>query len=331
MYKYLRYVLFALDAERAHRLTVLFLRYFYKLFFWRKLPQKPVSLWGLEFPNPLGIAAGFDKNAECVDGLFSLGFGFVEVGTVTPKGQVGNPKPRLFRIPLREALINRMGFNNQGVEQLIENIRIRKSKGLLAINIGKNAETPIEQALDDYLFCLEKVYAFADMIVINISSPNTKGLRDLQQAGQVEQLLLKCREKRDALAVNFGKRHPLLVKITIDLPESERAYIAENVLKIGLDGIIISNTSLDHSAVKGLAFADENGGLSGKPLLPNVLEAIVALRALLPKTIGIIGVGGVSSASDAKALLAAGANLVQIYSGMVYHGPGLVAEIIQAL
>jgi dihydroorotate dehydrogenase len=330
MYKFFRSILFRLDPERAHRLTLFLLRHFHFMFR-RKLPKKTVFLWGLEFPNPLGIAAGFDKNAECVDGLFSLGFGFVEVGTVTPKPQPGNPKPRLFRIPSAWALINRMGFNNLGLEKLIANIKARKSTGILAVNIGKNASTPLEVAFEDYLFCLEKVYSYADIIVVNISSPNTKGLRDLQQAGQVEELLLKCREKRDALARENGKRVPLLLKITIDLEEHARAYIAECLLKVGFDGIIISNTTIDHSPVKGLPFAEEVGGLSGKPLFPQVLEAITQLRALLPKEIGIIGVGGVFSASDAKALLAAGANLVQIYSGMVYRGPGLVTEIIQAL
>lgn len=330
MYKFFRWILFRLDPERAHRLTLFFLRHFHFIFR-RKLTKKPVFLWGLEFPNPLGIAAGFDKNAECVDGLFSLGFGFVEVGTVTPKPQAGNPKPRLYRIPEVEALINRMGFNNLGVEELIKNIQARKSQGILAINIGKNASTSLEDAVDDYLYCLEKVYAYADMIVVNISSPNTKGLRDLQQAGQVEGLLQKCREKRDVLANQSGKQLPLLVKITVDLEESARAYIADCLMKVGFDGLIISNTSVDHSSVKGLPFAEETGGLSGRPLFPQVLEATRQLRALLPKNIGIIGVGGVFSASDAKSLLAAGANLVQIYSGMVYRGPGLVAEIIRAL
>jgi dihydroorotate dehydrogenase len=295
------------------------------------LPRKSVSLWGIDFPNPIGMAAGFDKNAECVDGLFAIGFGFVEVGTVTPKPQSGNPKPRLFRLPSKNALINRMGFNNQGIDALINNIRSRKSKGIVAINIGKNAQTPIEKASDDYVFCLEKVYSYADMIVMNVSSPNTKDLRTLQQEGQIEQLLLACANTRNSLALTYHKRVPLLLKITIDLSVEERAYIAKCIMNLHLDGIIISNTTIDHSAVKGLPFAEEAGGLSGHSLLPEVEVAIKHLRSLLPDTIGIVGVGGVFSGEDAKRLLAAGANLVQLYSGMVYRGPGLVGEIIRSL
>lgn len=331
MYRIIRPILFLFDPECAHKLTLFVLKYFSRFLFVGKIKNKPVQCLGLTFANPLGIAAGFDKNGEAIDGLFRMGFGFVEVGTVTPKPQTGNSKPRLFRLPKAKALINRMGFNNFGVDNLIGNIKRRRLSGILIVNVGKNAVTPIENAADDYLIGIEKAYPYADLITINISSPNTARLRELQQHGQLEKLLSSCVKCRDALQEKASRRVPLLVKITIDLSDRQQRFIADFVPSIGIDGIILSNTSINRDAVKELPHADEKGGLSGQPLLEKVLPAIRRLRAQLPAEYPIIGIGGISSADDAKAMLDAGANLIQLYTGLVYRGPGLVREIVDSV
>ena len=346
LYGLARPFLFGFDPEHAHELTLdgLARTQNTPLACAYAAPRvdDPVRLAGLEFPNRVGLAAGLDKNARCIDAFAAMGFGFVEVGTVTPKAQPGNPKPRMFRLPQRDALINRLGFNNEGLDAFLANVqkaRFRKNGGgssgkkpmLLGLNIGKNATTPIERAVDDYLACLDGVYAHADYVTINISSPNTANLRTLQSDEALDALLGAIAERRHALAERTRRRVPLLVKIAPDLDENQVAVIAATLQRHGMDGVIATNTTLARDAVAGLPHAGEAGGLSGAPVREASNRVIAQLRAALGAGFPIIGVGGILSAADAKAKIAAGADVVQIYTGLIYRGPALVREAAQAL
>ncbi len=339
-YALVRPLLFQMDPEQAHDLTL------NRLAKWQNTPLQtlwsspqvadPVTLAGLAFPNRVGLAAGLDKNARCIDAFAAMGFGFIEVGTVTPLAQPGNPQPRMFRLPQAEALINRLGFNNQGLESFVKNVqqsRRRQQPGapLLGLNIGKNAATPIERATDDYLIGLSGVYPFADYVTINISSPNTKNLRALQSDEALDGLLGALAERRESLSLTHQKRIPLFVKIAPDLDESQIKLIAATMRRHGMDGVIATNTTLARSAVQGLRHAEEAGGLSGRPVLEASNHVIQQLRAELGAGYPIIGVGGILSAADALAKRQAGADVVQIYTGLIYRGPALVNEVAKAL
>nr|WP_269156085.1 quinone-dependent dihydroorotate dehydrogenase [Pandoraea apista] len=330
-----RRALFCLDAEQAHHLTLATLRGAASLglagLVGQTLPEDPRTVMGIRFPNPVGLAAGLDKDGSCIDGLAALGFGFVEVGTVTPRPQPGNPKPRIFRLPQAEAIINRMGFNNGGVEQFLQNVQSARYKGPLGLNIGKNADTPIERAVDDYLICLEKVYPYATYVTVNISSPNTKNLRQLQGGDELDALLGKLKDKQRQLSDRHGKYVPIALKIAPDLDDEQIKVIAGTLTRHGFDGVIATNTTLSREAVAGLPYANETGGLSGRPVFDASNRVIRALATELGGALPIIGVGGILSGADAKAKLDAGASLVQVYSGLIYRGPELVRECVQAL
>jgi dihydroorotate dehydrogenase len=337
-YALARPFLFGLDAETAHELTMEALartqRTPLDCVFGSTRVDDPVTVAGLRFPNRVGMAAGLDKNARVIDALGAMGFGFVEVGTVTPLPQPGNPKPRMFRLPKANALINRLGFNNEGLDAFVANVqraRFRQNGGVLGLNIGKNAATPIEQATDDYLKGLEGVYPHADYVTVNISSPNTKNLRALQSDEALDALLSALAARREQLAQAQGRRVPLFVKIAPDLDENQVGVVAATLLRHGMDGVIATNTTLSRDAVKGLPHAEEAGGLSGAPVLQASNSVIRQLRAALGPTYPIIGVGGVMSAADAVSKLDAGANLVQIYTGLIYQGPALVRDAALAL
>ena len=338
-YSVARAFLFGIDAEAAHELTlatIARLQHSPAQSLWRQ-PRiaDPVTLAGLSFPNRIGLAAGLDKNGRCIDGLGAMGFGFVEVGTVTPLAQPGNPKPRLFRLPQAQALINRLGFNNEGLAAFLANVRqsrsFRRSGGMLGLNIGKNAATPIERAADDYLTCLDGVYPYADYVTVNISSPNTRNLRELQGDEALGALLGTLHRRRLELADRHGRKVPLFVKIAPDLEPSQVQVIARTLRDSHFDGVIATNTTIARDAVQGLAHADEAGGLSGKPVFQASNRVIGQLRAALGSDFPIIGVGGVMSGADAKAKIEAGADLVQIYTGLIYRGPELVTEAAKAL
>lgn len=335
MYSLIRNVLFNLDAENAHDLTIASLKATGKgplsLFHKQCVPNKPVEVMGIKFANPVGLAAGLDKNGECVDAFAGMGFGFVEVGTVTPKPQPGNEKPRLFRLPKANAIINRMGFNNKGVDYLVSEVKKAKANTVLGINIGKNKLTPEENAKDDYVICMRKVYQHADYITINISSPNTPGLRSLQYGEALNELLSAIKQEQKVLAEQHGRYVPVAVKIAPDLTEEEIAGIAECLVSNEIDGVIATNTTLERDKVKHLAHGDEAGGLSGQPLTEKSTEVIRLLANALDGKMPIIGVGGIQSAADAKAKLAAGASLVQVYTGFIYKGPKLIKDIVNAL
>jgi dihydroorotate dehydrogenase len=290
---------------------------------------------GIRFPNPVGLAAGLDKDGACIDGLAALGFGFIEIGTVTPRAQPGNSKPRMFRLPQANALINRMGFNNSGVDAFVRNVQASRfyqdKQGVLGLNIGKNADTPIERANDDYLTCLEKVYPFADYVTVNISSPNTKNLRQLQQASELGALLSALKQAQRSLSDRHGRYVPIALKIAPDLDAEQITSIADSLLQHQIDAVIATNTTITRDAIQGLAHADEAGGLSGAPVLPLSNRVVSALRGELGDTIPIIGVGGILSGADAQAKMLAGASLVQVYTGLIYRGPALVSECVQAL
>ena len=336
-----RALLFRMDPEAAHDFTIDMLARTQNTplacAYSNTRVDDPVTLAGLRFPNRVGMAAGLDKNARCIDGLGAMGFGFVEVGTVTPLAQPGNPKPRMFRLPEANALINRMGFNNEGLDAFIANVQratFRKKNGtplLLGLNIGKNAATPIEGATDDYLIGLTGVYPHADYVTVNISSPNTKNLRALQSDEALDALLGAIAAKRESLAQQHGKRVPIFVKIAPDLDENQVKVIAATLQRHGMDGVIATNTTLSREAVSGLPHAEETGGLSGTPVLEMSNRVIRQLRAALGQGYPIIGVGGIFSAADALGKIAAGADLVQIYTGLIYKGPELVKEVAQAL
>ncbi len=336
MYSLARPFLFSLDAERAHGMGLAALDTAYRvgttpLLVPRTAPL-PTTVFGLQFPNPVGLAAGLDKNGEHVDALFALGFGSVEIGTITPRPQSGNPRPRLFRLPGHRAIINRMGFNNDGVDALVRNVeRARNRRGVLGINIGKNKDTPNEQALDDYLACLDKVFPLADYITVNISSPNTAGLRELQEENALRQLIGGLRERQEQLSGQHGRRVPMLVKVAPDLNERDIDAAARVLAEVQVDGVIATNTTIDRSAIAGDRLASEAGGLSGAPLLQQSTLVLRRLRARLPESMPLVGVGGIVSGADAVAKMAAGAALVQCYSGLVFRGPVLVSECVEAI
>ncbi|HEX7731719.1 MAG TPA: quinone-dependent dihydroorotate dehydrogenase [Rhodanobacter sp.] len=335
MYDLLRPLLFALDAETAHGLTLYGLDVAHRSelmrFVARPAAELPVEAFGIRFPNPVGLAAGLDKNAEHLDALGALGFGFVEVGTVTPRPQAGNPKPRLFRLPQHEAVINRMGFNNAGVDALLRNVERSDYRGVLGINIGKNKDTPNEHAADDYLRCLERVYGRASYVTVNISSPNTQGLRDLQEEATLRRFVATLRERQEQLGSQHGARKPMLLKIAPDLSEHEQDGIAETLLATGIDGVICTNTTIDHALVADDPRGNEAGGLSGKPLFARSTEVLRGMRRRLGGRVPIVGVGGILDGGDAAEKLDAGATLVQLYSGLVYRGPRLIAECVDEI
>jgi dihydroorotate dehydrogenase len=338
-YALTRPFLFGLDAERAHELTLDAIARLQgtplQRLWWQPRTDDPVTLAGLRFANRIGLAAGLDKNGRCIDGLGAMGFGFVEVGTVTPLPQPGNPRPRMFRLTSAHALINRLGFNNDGLQAFIANVRrarrFRAGGGVLGLNIGKNAATPIERALDDYLLGLDGVFAHADYVTVNISSPNTKDLRSLQSDAALDALLSALVQRRDALAREHRRAVPMFVKIAPDLDDAQIRAIAAALKRHGIDGVIATNTTVSRDAVRGLPHANETGGLSGTPVFEASNRVIAALRAELGTKMPIIGVGGVLSGADARAKRAAGADLVQIYTGLIYKGPGLVRECAAAL
>jgi dihydroorotate dehydrogenase len=338
-YALTRPLLFGMDAERAHELTLDSLARLQNTpaqCLWSGARvDDPVAIAGLRFPNRVGLAAGLDKNGRCIDGLGAMGFGFIEVGTVTPKAQPGNPRPRMFRLPQAEALINRLGFNNEGLEAFLANVRrahsFRARGGIVGLNIGKNAATPIEQAVDDYLIGLDGVAPHADYVTVNISSPNTKNLRALQSDEALDALLSALVARRDALAKALGRRVPMFLKIAPDLDDAQIALIAATLQRHGMDGVIATNTTIARDAVQGLPHAEEAGGLSGRPVLQASNRVICALRGALGRGFPIIGVGGVMSGADARSKIEAGADLVQVYTGLIYRGPELVTEVARAL
>lgn len=335
MYSLARPLLYALEPERAHAQSMRLLELGYHSGASRLLWPQPKALvtraFGLSFPNPVGLAAGLDKNGEHIDALFALGFGFIEIGTVTPRAQAGNPKPRLFRLRRDGALINRMGFNNAGVDAVVRNVERSKRHGILGINIGKNKDTPNESAADDYLLCMQRVYGLADYLVVNISSPNTQGLRELQGEEALRRLLGTLREQQERLAVMYGKRVPMLVKLAPDLSESEIDTIATVLNQAQIDGVIATNTTLDRAPVLGHPLAHESGGLSGQPLYGRSTRVLRRLRARLDERISLVGVGGVMSAADAAGKVAAGATLIQLYSGLIFAGPALIRDTVDAI
>ncbi|MFU9137701.1 quinone-dependent dihydroorotate dehydrogenase [Erwinia tasmaniensis] len=332
-YPLVRKALFQLDAERAHELTLQQLQRITGTpllhLIRQTVPFRPVNCMGLTFKNPLGLAAGLDKNGECIDALGALGFGFIEVGTVTPRPQAGNDKPRMFRVLEAEGIINRMGFNNLGVDRLVENVKKSHFDGVLGINIGKNKDTPVEQGKEDYLICMEKIYPYAGYIAINISSPNTPDLRTLQYGEALDDLLQAIKEMQKNLAARHHKYVPLAVKIAPDLSEEELSQIADSLVRHNIEGVIATNTTLDRSLVAGLKHADEAGGLSGRPVQLRSTEIIRRLSQELQGRLPIIGVGGIDSLVSAREKLAAGASLIQVYSGFIYKGPPLVREIVR--
>lgn len=341
-YALTRPFLFGMDAEAAHELTMNMLargqRTPLQWAWCNETVADPIELAGLRFPNRVGMAAGLDKNARCIDALAAMGFGFVEVGTVTPKPQPGNPKPRMFRLPEARALINRLGFNNEGLDAFLHNVQQAQCRSqrpgnrlLLGLNIGKNATTPIENATSDYLICLEGVYAHADYVTVNISSPNTQNLRALQSDAALDGLLGVIAERRETLASQHGRRVPIFVKIAPDLDESQVAVIADTLQKHGMDGVIATNTTISRAAVQGMRHAQEMGGLSGAPVLEASNQVIRQLRAALGSRFPIIGVGGIMSADDAVSKIRAGADVVQIYTGLIYEGPELVTKAAKAI
>lgn len=333
-YSIIKPILFQLDPECSHDLTLKSLKLASQM---HLLPDAKTSnckvreVMGLSFPNPVGLAAGLDKNGAVIDGMAALGFGFVEVGTVTPRPQPGNPKPRLFRIKQAEGIINRFGFNNLGVDQLVENVKAAKYQGILGINIGKNFDTPNEKAVDDYVLCMQKVYAHASYITVNISSPNTKNLRSLQEKEALSALLAQLKLTQAELAQQHGKYVPIALKIAPDLTETEVTEIAELLMQHKMDAVIATNTTLAREAVKGLPYAGEAGGLSGLPVQAQSTIVIRQLANALKGSLPIIGVGGIASGQDAAQKIAAGASLVQVYSGLIYQGPSLIKDICKAL
>ncbi|MGT3927032.1 quinone-dependent dihydroorotate dehydrogenase [Escherichia coli] len=331
-YPFVRKALFQLDPERAHEFTFQQLRRItgtpFEALVRQKVPAKPVNCMGLTFKNPLGLAAGLDKDGECIDALGAMGFGSIEIGTVTPRPQPGNDKPRLFRLVDAEGLINRMGFNNLGVDNLIENVKKAHYDGVLGINIGKNKDTPVEQGKDDYLICMDKIYPYAGYIAINISSPNTPGLRTLQYGEALDDLLIAIKNKQNDLQKIHQKYVPIAVKIAPDLSEEELIQVADSLVRHNIDGVIATNTTLDRSLVQGMKNCDQTGGLSGRPLQLKSKEIIRRLSQELNGRLPIIGVGGIDSVIAAREKIAAGATLVQIYSGFIFKGPPLIKEIV---
>ena len=334
MYPLIRPLLFSLDPEKAHSLSMGSLEMASKLGLTKLIyPQvnRPVEIMGLSFPNAVGLSAGLDKNGDHIDALGSLGFGFIEIGTVTPRPQPGNPMPRLFRLPQANAIINRMGFNNLGVEHLVENAKRCKFTGPLGINVGKNFDTPLEQAAEDYLSCIRAAYDYADYLTVNISSPNTPGLRNLQQGDDLANLTQKLVNELKALNEESGGSVPLTVKIAPDLDADEIKQMADTLVASGVDGIIATNTTLERKAVEGMQHGSEQGGLSGAPVREQSTKVIQILSEHLKGELPIIGVGGIETAEHAKEKVDAGADLVQIYTGFIYRGPAMISKIAKAL
>lgn len=335
IYSLLKPLLFQLDAEKAHDLTLKNLKIAERFKLLKLLPKPatctPREVMGLRFPNPVGLAAGLDKNAAYIDGLAALGFGFIEVGTITPRPQPGNPKPRLFRVPEAQGIINRFGFNNLGVDQLVRNVQAASYRGVLGINIGKNFDTPNERAVEDYLICMQKVYAHASYITVNISSPNTKNLRQLQEKEALSALLASLKAEQTTLAQKHGRYVPVALKIAPDLIEAQVVEIADLLKQHQIDGVIATNTTLARDAVKGMPNGEETGGLSGAPVRHQSTLVIQQLAKQLAGELPIIGVGGILGGADAIEKMAVGASLVQVYSGLIYRGPALVGEICAAL
>ena len=334
LYSLARTALFQLDPELAHDLALKSLSALgpaATLLGAGADRREARRVMGIDFPNPVGLAAGLDKNGEYIDALAALGFGFIEIGTVTPRPQPGNPRPRMFRVVEHEAIINRLGFNNDGVEKLLANVDKASFRGVLGINIGKNFDTPLERAADDYLQCLEAVYSRATYVTVNISSPNTKNLRDLQSREKLDELLAALMSARASLAVKHGASKPLVVKIAPDLDASQVDAIAELAVKHAVDGLIATNTTVDREDIAGHRHAGEIGGLSGRPLLARSTEVLARLNAALGARVPLIGVGGILSGADARAKIDAGASLVQVYTGFIYRGPDLIAQARSAL
>lgn len=335
MFSLIRRLLFCFDPETSHYLALKALKWFDRCgasaLIAKPPPADPVEVMGIRFPNRIGLAAGLDKNAEYIDGLAALGFGFVEVGTVTPVAQPGNPKPRLFRLPQVQGIINRMGFNNHGVDYLLAQVKASRFRGVLGINIGKNKDTPAERAVDDYLVCMRKVYPLASYITVNLSSPNTPGLRDLQFGEPLDNLLAQLKAEQGALQQQHQRYVPLAVKIAPDMAGDDIRQVAGALLKHGIDAVIATNTTINRDAVAGLPYGDETGGLSGGPLTEASTHVIRQFRQALGDSFPIIGVGGIMSGRDAADKIAAGASLVQIYSGFIYSGPALLGEAGRAI
>ncbi|KAF7769782.1 dihydroorotate dehydrogenase [Pseudoalteromonas citrea] len=334
-YDIARRYMFSRDAEWAHDFALNNLRRFantpLSAAWSQTVADKPVNFLGLDFKNPVGLAAGLDKNAECIDAFGQMGFGFLEVGTVTPRPQAGNDKPRIFRLPDAHAVINRMGFNNKGVDNLVNNVKAAKYSGILGINIGKNKDTPNEQGKDDYIHCMRKVFEHASYITVNISSPNTPGLRDLQYGDALDDLLESLKSEQMDLIAKHNKSVPMLVKIAPDIDAVQVAQIAESLTKNRIDGVIATNTTLERTAVQGMQYAEEAGGLSGRPVREKSTFVVDELRRITEGKLPIIGVGGIDSAESAKEKLSAGADLIQVYTGFIYEGPGLVKRIVDGL
>lgn len=330
LYQIARPLLFSLSAEQAHELTLALLRRGAGRLWPGCVPARPVSVMGIDFPNPVGLAAGLDKNGDCISGLAALGFGFIEVGTVTPRPQPGNPAPRLFRLPRARALINRMGFNNHGLDGLLRAVEASRYDGVLGINIGKNVDTPVERAVDDYLLCLEGAHRAASYVVVNVSSPNTPGLRSLQHGDALNALLDTLRAAQTRLDQQSGRRVPLLIKIAPDNDDEALAALAAALVNHGMDGVIVGNTTVSRPDVAGMRHANEAGGLSGAPLKPLADRALASMVRLLDGRMPVIGVGGISSGADVADKQRLGASLVQLYSGLIYRGPGLIGEAVRA-
>lgn len=334
-YDLARRFMFTRDAEWAHEFALNNLRRFahtpLSAAWSQTVPNKPVNFLGLEFKNPVGLAAGLDKNAECIDAFSQMGFGFVEVGTVTPRPQAGNDKPRIFRLPQSNAIINRMGFNNKGVDNLVNNVKAAKYDGILGINIGKNKDTPNEQGKDDYIHCMRKVFEHASYITVNISSPNTPGLRDLQYGEALDDLLQSLKNEQLDLAAKHNKHVPMLVKIAPDLDAVQISQVSDSLINNKIDGVIATNTTLERAAVQGQQYADEAGGLSGQPVRARSTHVVSEIKRLTEGKLPIIGVGGIDDAESAKEKFSAGADLVQVYTGFIYKGPELVKTILKGL
>ncbi|AJG18909.1 quinone-dependent dihydroorotate dehydrogenase [Cupriavidus basilensis] len=338
LYPLFRPALFSMDAEDAHHFTLNNLLRAKRMglagCIGNTIADDPRTVMGVRFPNPVGLAAGLDKDGAYIDGLAAFGFGFIEVGTVTPRPQAGNPRPRMFRLPQADALINRMGFNNGGVDAFIANVNASRWKaegGVLGLNIGKNADTPIERAVDDYLHCLERVYPHASYVTVNISSPNTKNLRQLQGASELDHLLCTLKDAQQRLADKYKRYVPLALKIAPDLDADQIGNIGDALVRHRIDGVIATNTTIARDAVRGLPHGEEAGGLSGRPVFESSTRVVKSLRAVVGDAVPIVGVGGIFSGADAQAKIAAGAQLVQVYSGLIYRGPVLVKECAAAL
>ncbi len=335
MYNQIRKLLFKLDPETSHEFSLDLLNAadHLKLIspFVQDAPVNPVEAMGIQFPNPVGLAAGLDKNGDYFNALGSMGFGFVEIGTITPKPQAGNPRPRLFRIPEAQAIINRMGFNNKGVDHLVQQVKRRRYQGVLGINIGKNATTPVENAADDYIFCLRKAYAHADYITVNVSSPNTQGLRDLQFGDSLNRLLEQLKKEQSLLALETERYVPLAVKIAPDMDADAIAQVARTLMAQGIDGVIATNTTVGREGIESFALCKESGGLSGLPVREKSTQVIKILAAELSNKLPIIGVGGIVDGASAAEKIKAGARLVQVYSGFIYRGPKLIQEAAAAI